>query len=57
MARDSGHFRRSYVSHYLSAHAEWAAGVEPGRGTPIMRIRGETFPGKVTQAQRDVLPS
>ena len=53
----SGRFRRSYVSHYLSAHAGWAAGVEPGRGTPIMRIRGETFPGKVTQAQRDVLPA
>ena len=53
----SGRFRRSYVSHYLSARAAWAEGAVAGRGgrMPIMWVRGETFPGKVTQVQREVL--
>ena len=50
----SKRFRRSFVSHYLSAQAEWAN--EPGRGQPVMWVRGKTFPGKVEEVERDVLP-
>ncbi len=52
----SQRFRRSYVSHYLSAQAEWASPQQAGKGSPIMSIRGQTFPGKVTEIERDVLP-
>ena len=51
----SGRFRRSYVSHYLSAQAEWAHPERAGTGAPVMWVRGATFPGKVTEVQRDVL--
>ena len=51
----SGRFRRSYVSHYLSAQAEWANPERAGKGPGIMWVRGSTFPGKVTEVQRDVL--
>jgi hypothetical protein len=50
----SRRFRRSFVSHYLSAQAEWAD--EPGRGQPVMWVLGKTFPGKVEAVERDVLP-
>ena len=51
-------FRRSYVIHYLSAQAEWA---HPGAlnsrdRQPVMWIRGETFPDKVHEVERDILP-
>ncbi len=49
-------FRRSYVSHYLSAHAEWSSPKPAGRGQPIMWIRGETFSGKVREVERDIVP-
>ena len=51
----SGRFRRSYVSHYLSAQAEWAHPERAGTGAPVMWVRGATFPDKVTEVQRDVL--
>ena len=51
----SQRFRRSYVAHYLSAQAEWMNPEKPGRGQPIMSIRGQTFPGKVQEVERDVL--
>ena len=51
----SGRFRRSYVSHYLSAQTEWVNPERAGKGAPIMWVRGETFPGKVTEVERDVL--
>ena len=51
----SGRFRRSYVAHYLSAQAEWANPERVGAGSPVMWVRGETFPGKVTEIQRAVL--
>lgn len=51
----SGRFRRSYVSHYLSAQAEWAS-PESSAGTQrIMWVRGTTFAGKVTEVQRGVI--
>jgi phytanoyl-CoA hydroxylase len=56
MDNHSLRFRRSYVSHYLSAHAEWARPASAGRGQPVMWIRGETFPDKVYEVGRDVLP-
>lgn len=53
----SARFRRAYVSHYLSAQAEW---VNPerktGSGQPIMWIRGQTYEGKVREVHRDLLP-
>ena len=49
-------FRRSYVSHYLSAQAEWFDPEKIGKGQPIMWVRGQTFPGKVREVERDVLP-
>jgi len=52
----SDRFRRSYVSHYLSAQAEWSSPEKAGKGQPVMWIRGETFPGKVTEVTQDVLP-
>ena len=52
----SRRFRRSYVSHYLSARAEWADADKIGKGQPVMWIRGQTFPGKVHEVARDVLP-
>ena len=53
----SGRFRRSYVAHYLSARAEWAAPRAVNTGSPVMWVRGATFPGKVTEVHRDVLPA
>ena len=43
--------RRSSVSHYLNAQAEW------GNGTSQIRpaIRGKTFPGKIEGVELDVL--
>ena len=52
----SRRFRRSYVSHYLSAQAEWADADKIGKGQPVMWIRGQTFPDKVHEVARDVLP-
>ena len=52
----SQRFRRSYVSHYLSAQAEWFDPEKAGKGQPIMWIRGRTFPGKVREVTRGVLP-
>ncbi len=51
-------FRRSYVVHYLSAQAEWARpGARNGRqARPVMWIRGRTFPDKVHEVERDILP-
>lgn len=49
-------FRRSYVSHYLSAQAEWANHNGSYRGQPVMWIRGRTFPDKVHEVERDILP-
>ncbi len=51
-------FRRCYVSHYLSAKAEWAhpAAMNGKRRQPVMWIRGETFPDKVHEIERDILP-
>jgi hypothetical protein len=51
----SQRFRRSYVSHYLSAQAEWYNPEKIGKGQPVMWIRGQTFPGKVQEIERDVL--
>ena len=51
----SGRFRRSYVAQYLSAQAEWANRKSVSTGSPVMWVRGETFPGKVTEVHRDVL--
>ena len=57
MDNHSLRFRRSYVSHYLSAHAEWAhPASDRGRGQPVMWIRGETFPDKVHEVKRDIIP-
>jgi phytanoyl-CoA hydroxylase len=52
----SQRFRRSYVSHYLSAQAEWAAPDKVGKGQPIMWIRGQTFAGKIQEVEREILP-
>ena len=52
----SQRFRRSYVSHYLSAQAEWFDREKAGKGQLIMWVRGRTFPGKVREVTRDVLP-
>ncbi|MYH79696.1 phytanoyl-CoA dioxygenase family protein [Candidatus Poribacteria bacterium] len=51
-------FRRSYVIHYLSAQAEWAhpAALNSKKRQPVMWIRGETFPDKVHEVERDILP-
>ena len=49
----SGRFRRSYVSHYLSAQAQWANPERAATGVPVMWVRGTTFPGRVTEVQRD----
>lgn len=49
-------FRRSYVIHYLSAQAEWAKGNGTSKGQPIMWVRGETYPDRVHEVERDVLP-
>ncbi|MCY4483581.1 MAG: phytanoyl-CoA dioxygenase family protein [Spirochaetaceae bacterium] len=51
----SGRFRRSYVSHYLSAQAEWASPERSAGAQRIMWVRGTTFAGKVTEVQRDVI--
>jgi len=52
----SSRFRRSYVAHYLSAQAEWMNPDRSARrGQPIMWIRGETFPDRVHEVERDVL--
>ena len=58
MDNHSLRFRRSYVSHYLSAQAEWAHAAPPNvrKGQPVMWIRGETFPDKVHEVQRDIIP-
>lgn len=52
----SQRFRRSYVSHYLSAQAEWMNPEKAGKGQPIMWVRGQTFPGKVTEIEKDIIP-
>ena len=52
----SNRFRRSYVAHYLSARAEWANREVVGTGAPVMWVRGDTFPGKVTEVHQEVLP-
>jgi len=52
----SQRFRRSYVSHYLSAQVEWLDPEKAGKGQPVMWVRGRTFPGKVREVARDVLP-
>ena len=51
-------FRRSYVIHYLSATAEWARpeARNSRKRQPVMWIRGKTFPDKVHEVERDVLP-
>lgn len=49
-------FRRSYVSHYLSAQAEWANHKNTNKGRSITWIRGETFPDKVHEVERDIIP-
>ena len=51
-------FRRSYVIHYLSAKAEWSRpeALNSRKRQPVMWIRGETFPDKVHEVERDVLP-
>ena len=51
----SQRFRRSYVSHYLSAQAEWMSPEKAGSGQPIMWIRGQTFPGKVQEVEKDII--
>ncbi|MDE0227355.1 MAG: phytanoyl-CoA dioxygenase family protein [Spirochaetaceae bacterium] len=51
----SGRFRRSFVSHYLSAQAEWVSPERAAQARQIMWVRGTTFPGKVTETQRDVI--
>lgn len=52
----SARFRRSYVAHYLSAQAEWMNPDRSARrGQPIMWIRGQTYPDKVHEVERDVL--
>ena len=53
----STRFRRSYVSHYLSARARWADPDRVGAGQPIMWVRGRTFPECISQVRRDVLPA
>ena len=52
----SDRLRRSYVSHYLSAQAEWPSPEKADKGQPVTWIRWETFSGKVTKVTRDVLP-
>ena len=42
--------------NYLSAQAEWFDPKKAGKGQPIMWVRGRTFPGKVREVTRDVLP-
>lgn len=51
----SGRFRRSYVSHYLSSQAEWVSPERTSTSQRIMWVRGNTFPGKVTEVAHDVL--
>ena len=51
----SGRFRRSYVSHYLSAQAEWVRPERAAQARQILSVRGRSFPGKVTATQRDVV--
>ena len=53
----SQRFRRSYVSHYLSAQAEWMNPENAGKGQPIMWVRGQTYPGKVQEVTREVIPA
>ncbi len=55
---DSLRFRRCYVIHYLSAKAEWTR-PESRRTSiqqPVMWIRGQTFPDRVHEVERDILP-
>jgi len=52
----SSRFRRSYVSHYLSARARWASPDKRGAGQPVMWIRGNTHEGHVTEVRRTLLP-
>ncbi len=55
----SRRFRRSYVVHYLSAQAEWANPPPPhgrGKGQPVMWVRGKTYPDKVHEVEREILP-
>ena len=55
MDNHSLRFRRSFVAHYLSAQAEWTRPT-PARGSAIMWVRGRTFPDRVHEVERDVLP-
>ena len=55
MDNHSLRFRRSFVAHYLSAQAEWVT-PKPAGGSAVMWIRGKTYPGKVHEVERDVLP-
>ena len=52
----SQRFRRSYVSHYLSAQAEWQNPENTGKSRHVMWIRGQTHPGKVQEVEREVIP-
>ena len=36
--------------------AEWSDPEKAGKGQPVMWVRGQTFPGKVQEIKRDVLP-
>ena len=51
-------FRRSYVIHYLSAQAEWSRpdARNGNKRQPVMWIRGQTYPDKVHEVERDVRP-
>ncbi len=55
MDNHSLRFRRSFVAHYLSAQAEWTHG-QPRGAVPVMWIRGQTFPDKVHEVAREVVP-
>ena len=58
MDNHSLRFRRSYVIHYLSAQAEWSRpeALNGRKRQPIMWIRGRTFPDKVHEVERGILP-
>ena len=58
MDNHSLRFRRSYVIHYLSAQAEWTRPTARNsrKRQPVVWIRGKTFPDKVHEVERDILP-
>ena len=49
-------FRRSYVIHYLTAQAEWARpeARNSRHRQPVVWIRGQTYPDKVHEVEREV---